>query len=272
MCIIVYKPTTAKMPNKKTLIKCWNNNRDGAGYMFPSKGNVIIKKGFMKFNDFYKDLKADLKRYGEFTPFVLHFRIQTQGGVNPQYTHPFPLSADMDDLRKTRVKTDIGIAHNGIIDLTSSKYSYTVTYSDTMKFITDYLTLIIHDKNYYKDKDKLTLIERLIESKMAIMDGDGHTELIGDFVHDDGCYYSNNYFKEDRYKKIPSTPSYSTTTKKYTDEELIAEYGEWVKLPGEDKLWFDPLYYCPKEDYGTEQLCKRCCCYAECKMRGEIKC
>ena len=168
MCIIVYKPTTAKMPSKKTLQQCWFNNRDGAGYMFPSKGNVIIKKGFMKFKEFYSNLQTDLKRYGEFTPFVLHFRIQTQGGVNPQYTHPFPLSADMDDLKKLRVKTEIGIAHNGIIDITSEKYSTTVKYSDTMKFITDYLTLIIHDKNYYKDLDKLTLIENSIENNLMI--------------------------------------------------------------------------------------------------------
>lgn len=273
MCIIVYKPTTAKMPNKKTLIKCWNNNKDGAGYMFPSKGSVIIKKGFMKFNDFYNNLKSDLKRYGEFTPFVLHFRIQTQGGVNPQYTHPFPLSSDMDNLKKLRVKTDIGIAHNGIIDLTSSRYNYTVTYSDTMKFITDYLSLIIHDKYYYKDKDKLTLIERLIESKMAIMDGDGHTELIGEFIEDNGVYYSNDYYKEDRYKRvITTTPTYHKSTTKYTDEEILEEYGSWVQCLNTDKLWFDPLYFCPKEDYDTEQLCKRCVCYNECKKRGNIKC
>lgn len=270
MCIIVYKPTTAKMPNKKTLITCWNNNRDGAGYMFPSKGSVIIKKGFMKFNEFYNNLKSDLKRYGEFTPFVLHFRIQTQGGVNPQYTHPFPLSSEMDDLRKLRAKTEIGIAHNGIIDLTSSRYSYTVTYSDTMKFITDYLSLIIHNKNYYEDKNKLTLIERLIESKMAIMDGDGHTELIGDFVEDNGVYYSNNYFREDRYKKV--LPTSSRKTKTYTDEELINEYGGWVETLPNNKLWFDPVYYCPKQDYNTEQLCKRCVCYETCKKRRNISC
>ena len=260
MCIIVYKPTTAKMPNKKTLIKCWNNNKDGAGYMFPSKGNVIIKKGFMKWNDFYTSLKSDMKRYGEFTPFVLHFRIQTQGGVNPQCTHPFPLSDDMNELMKLRNKTPIGIAHNGIIDLTSSGYRTQVTYSDTMKFITDYLSLIIHDKSYYKDKDKLLLIERLIDSKMAIMDGDGHTELIGDFIEDNGCYFSNSYYKEERYKKT-----------KLTNDDIIDSYGEWVKCAGNGKLWFDPLYYCPKEDYGTEQLGKQCINYKNCKQMGEVK-
>ena len=177
----------------------------------------------------------------------------------------------MDDLKRLRAKTEIGIAHNGIIDLTSSKYNYTVTYSDTMKFITDYLTLIIHNKNYYKDKDTLTLIERLIESKMAIMDGDGHTELIGNFIEDNGCYYSNNYFKEDRYKRVVT--SYTTpSNNKKTDQEIIDEYGSWVECCGKDKLWFDPLYFCPKNDYGTEQLCRRCQCYEDCKKRGDIKC
>lgn len=269
MCIIVYKPTTAKLPSKKTLLKCWENNKDGAGYMFPSKGSVVIKKGFMKFNDFYTNLKNDLARYGEFTPFVMHFRIQTQGGVNPRYTHPFPLSPDMDELRKLRVKTPIGVAHNGIIELTTNRYDKTITYSDTMKFITDYLTLIIHDKNYYKDPDKLTLIERLIESKMAIMDGDGHTELIGAFIKDNGCYYSNTYYKESRVKYTTYT-TYTKPTKKYTDDELLEEYCSFV-VGKDGKYWFEPGYYCPKDDYNTEQLCSKCQYYEYCKRMGEIK-
>jgi predicted glutamine amidotransferase len=268
----VYKPTTAKMPSKRTLQKCWDNNRDGAGYMFPSNGNVVIKKGFMKFKDFYANLQNDLKRYGEFTPFVLHFRIQTQGGVNPQYTHPFPLSADMDDLKKLRVKTDIGIAHNGIIDLTSSLYSKTVTYSDTMKFITDYLTLIIHDKDYYKDIDKLTLIERLIESKMAIMDGDGHTELIGFFIEDNGCYYSNIYYKDSRYTKVEKTPVKTTENKVLTHKDIIDGYGEWIYDEDDNVYYFDPEFFCPKKDFKSESMCKRCDYYQQCKKWGEISC
>lgn len=205
MCIIVYKPSTAKLPSKNTLRKCWINNPDGAGYMYPDieKGKVVIKKGFMTMNDFMSSLKQDYSKMGHCTPFVLHFRISTQGGVKRGLTHPFPLSADMDDLRKLKTTTDIGIAHNGVISLTTSYWNRKdLDYSDTMLFITDYLSLIIKDKNYYKDPDKLELIERLIDSKMAIMDDTGHTELIGHFYEDGGCYYSNIYYKEPRPKYI----------------------------------------------------------------------
>lgn len=267
MCIIVYKPTTAKMPSKRTLQKCWNNNQDGAGYMFPSNNNVVIKKGFMRFKDFYTNLQNDLKRYGEFTPFVMHFRIQTQGGVCAQNTHPFPLSSNMSDLQRLRVKTNIGIAHNGVIDLTTNYYTKTITYSDTMKFITDYLTLIIHDKNYYKEQDKLTLIERLIDSKMAIMDGDGHTELIGVFIEDNGCYYSNNYYKDNRVVRVTTT---TQTTNSMTDKEIVAEYGEWVYDAPTDTYLFDPVYFCPKQEYKTTQMCKKCQYYEFCKREGDI--
>lgn len=208
MCIIVYKPMEKAMPSKQILKHCWDNNEDGAGYMFPNGKDVIIKKGFMKFDSFYEALKADYKKVGRFTPFVLHFRVSTQAGVNEECTHPFPLSREMDDLRKTRATCKIGIAHNGIIELTKSGYYTTVTYSDTMKFITDYAALLIKDKDFYKDEDTLKLLDRLVKGRLAIMDYEGHVQLIGDFVEDDGIYYSNNYYKEDRAKKTKTTNYY----------------------------------------------------------------
>lgn len=235
MCIIVYKPSTAKMPTKATLKQCWENNKDGAGYMFPSKDKVIIKKGFMNFKEFYKSLMYDKSQYGEFTPFVLHFRISTQGGVNKECTHPFPLSTEMEYLKKLRVKCECGIAHNGIIELTSDKWNKTVTYSDTMKFITDYLTLIITSKQWYKDPLKVKLIERLADSKLAIMMGDGNVTLIGDFIESDGCFYSNNYFREDRYAK-----------KSYTSLSYREDYDDcW-----EDDKWYNEYL----KKYNAKQL------------------
>ena len=212
MCIIVYKPYQKKMPEYKTLKHCWDNNDDGAGYMYPDGKQVIIKKGFMDFEKFYNSLKEDYKKMGRFTPFVLHFRISTQAGVNEECTHPFPLSRNMDDLRKTRTKSDIGIAHNGIISLTKSYYNVTVTYSDTMKFITDYASLLIKDKDFYKDEDITTLIDRLVGGRLAIMDYEGHTTLIGDFIEDSGIYYSNNTYKEDRVRRSKTTTKTTTTT------------------------------------------------------------
>ena len=209
MCIVVYKPKNIDMPSEEILRECFDRNPDGAGYMFPEDGKVIIKKGFMNFKAFYASVMMD---YDKKLPFVLHFRIQTQGGVNQECTHPFPISKNMIDLRQLDCECNFGLAHNGIIGLTS-KSSYSTyydynshqyrydykrpDYSDTMKFITDYLSLIIKKKDWYKDEDTLTLIEELAghSNKFAIMDGDGHTTLIGNFIEDGGVMYSNGSYE-----------------------------------------------------------------------------
>ena len=217
MCIIVFKPSGEKMPKRKRLMRCWDNNPDGAGYMFPSNGLVVIKKGFMDYSDFIQSLQADYKKYGEETPFVIHFRISTQGGVKKGLTHPFPFTTEMEDMKKTRCKCQLGIAHNGIIDLTTESYyrRKDVDYNDTMKFISEYLTLIIDRFNWYEHKGKVRLIERLISgSRLAIMDGNGHTELIGDWTEDNGIFYSNNYYKVERPKY-----SYSSTKTTLNEKE-----------------------------------------------------
>lgn len=210
MCIIVVKPHDKPMPSKAILKHCWDNNDDGAGYMYPDGKNVIIKKGFMKFDAFYKSLIFDYAKSGRFTPFVLHFRISTQAGVNEECTHPFPLSREMADLRKTRTRSPIAIAHNGVIDLTKSGYSTTITYSDTMKFITDYASLIIKSKDFYKDEDTLLLLDRLVGGRLAIMDYEGHIQMIGSFVEDDGIFYSNETYKKDRARKSHTTTTTNT--------------------------------------------------------------
>lgn len=206
------------MPNEATLKECFRCNKDGAGYMFPEDGKVQIKKGFMSFDALNTSLQADYNRLGSATPFVLHFRIGTQGGNNQQNTHPFPLSRNMSDLKQLNCSVNCGIAHNGIISLTSSKTAEVVEeydpklkcmvksykpvdYSDTMKFITDYLALIIQNKNWYTNDNNIDLIEKLIggSNKLAIMNADGHTTLIGNFIEDGGVFYSNSTYKVYNY-------------------------------------------------------------------------
>lgn len=224
------------MPNEATLKECFRCNRDGAGYMFPEDGKVQIKKGFMTFDALNTSLKADYERLGSTTPFVLHFRIGTHGGNNQANTHPFPLSKNMSDLRQLYCRTNCGIAHNGIISLTSTRTTEYVQeydpelkcmvqsykqadYSDTMKFITDYLSLIIQNKNWYMNEDNITLIEKLIggSNKLAIMNADGHTTLIGSFIEDEGVFYSNS-----SYKVYNRTTSWDYDWQDYRASSLLA--------------------------------------------------
>ena len=54
MCIIVAKEKGQKLPSKDILKTCFNNNDDGAGFMYVQDGKVIIDKGYMDFKSFYK--------------------------------------------------------------------------------------------------------------------------------------------------------------------------------------------------------------------------
>jgi predicted glutamine amidotransferase len=303
MCIIAYKPIGVAMPDRKLLKNCWTNNPDGAGYMFATNNNVYIRKGFMNFEGFYASLKNDYKKNGkENTAFVLHFRISTQGGVNKECTHPFPLSRDMEDLRKTRFTSDIGVAHNGIISLTSVGYYKQVNYSDTMSFITDYLSLIIKDRKWYKDKDKVTLVARLAGSKLAIMDGSGTVTLIGEFVKEGDCYFSNDHYKPMEKKKttVYNWKNYVTTKESDSTKPIKGQESMFGKCAREcfkntqkkkverfqddldddlheamvEEMFFQEprvgdvfdfdANYCPYSEYGTCSYCCQCKSFEKC--------
>ena len=129
-----------------------------------------------------------------------------------------------------------------------------------------------------KEKEIKDFLDKFFNSKIAIdkklkydikfENPTQSAELIGAFIEDNGCYYSNVYYKENR----PTYTQYTRqTTKKYTDGELLEEYGSFV-VGKDGKYYFEPSFYCPKEDYKTEQLCKNCQYYDYCKQQGEIKC
>ena len=122
MCVIVYKPSGVKAPTQADLHNCFLNNPDGAGYMLPINNKVVIRKGFMTYEDFEKDIKNTIKVNNLDpidTPIVMHFRISTQGGVNKALCHPYPICENYDEMRKLESKCNLGLAHNGIISLTS---------------------------------------------------------------------------------------------------------------------------------------------------------
>ncbi len=267
MCIAVYKPQNVRMPSIDTLKTCFKNNPDGAGYMFPCNDKVLIKKGFMTFEDFYRNLSDDIDMYGDYIPYVLHFRISTQAGVRADCCHPFPLSKDMENLRRLVISSNYGVAHNGIISMTSSGFSKTITYSDTMEFIRDYLSLLIKSRDWYKDKDKKTLIERMISgSRLAIMDSKGHCELIGDWITDDGIYYSNSSYMDCRHSNCNYSyyyPSYYPDAG--DDKELLLE--DWEFFLNEEEMMYDlDEDYCPVSMEGDTSYCRFCMNYGKCSL------
>ena len=170
MCIIVIKKKGIEIPSWDILKNCFYNNEDGAGFMYNKNGVVYIKKGFMKWGDFkdaLQDTIDELGRNAINTGMVFHFRITTQGDTNPMNCHPFPISCKNNDLQQTYIQTNLGISHNGIIDLTTEHYYIGMPYSskdaglsDTQLFIRDYLYNIYKISNeFYKSQEAMDLIK-----------------------------------------------------------------------------------------------------------------
>lgn len=253
MCVIAYKPEGINFPSVEILENCFENNPDGAGFMYVHNKKVHIRKGFETFEAFSDALKKARKTTGDKTPYVMHFRIATQG-YERCMTHPFPLSDKMSDLKLLSAKTEVGVCHNGIISLTSDGAK---EYSDTMKFITNFLSLIITNHSWYKSEKTKQLIERLIQSRLAVLDKNGHCEVLGSgWVEDDGILYSNSSYSYKRgwtnwsYKMYdPYEKSYNLKTGLYDFKE-----GRCPLFLDEDDSYCYECSHSSKCKYATESL------------------
>ena len=187
MCIICVSKSGVRQPGEATIRAMFLNNPHGAGYMVARGGRVQIHKGFMRLDEYLRAIRAEC-----FTPqdsVVYHFRISTQAGVNPEMTHPFPLSNQPGRLRSLDQSCRIGVAHNGIIRLTSDPDNE--RYSDTAIFIADYLSQILRTRADLRDQRLLDEIFQIAQSRFAIMDGGGYIATVGKFIDERGLLFSN---------------------------------------------------------------------------------
>ena len=196
MCIICVSPARTRQPSISQIKTMFLNNPHGAGYMFAREGRVHIHKGFMDIDSFLSAVKAE--HFTAKDSVVYHFRISTQAGVNPEMTHPFPLSNRLPIMKALDVECPCGVAHNGIIRLTSDTSQR--EYSDTALFITRYMAQMVHGLDDLKDAQLLNRIERLAGSKLAIMDGSGYIATIGHFINERGLLFSNDSYQELRWR------------------------------------------------------------------------
>lgn len=298
MCVIFVKPQGVAFPEENLMQNCWDNNPDMGGFMYAHKGKVIIRKGFMKFEDFKSALDKARKETGDDTPYVCHFRISTQG-YSADCCQPFPLTNKLGNMKKQRASCNIGVAHNGVLSLTSDG---SIEYSDTMKFIKDYLVNIIQSSTWYKNKRTVALIENLIQgSRLAFLDATGHFETLGiGWVQDKGILYSNT-----SYSRVKSIYSYGNYWAKGTSKSLYAydddEYflskawnDSWKEKPStsiskspiftdilkhddydifwnpKTKAYEFPKYSCPFDVDGDDRYCLDCAKYGKCTWTSQM--
>ena len=190
MCIICVSRSGIRQPTETQIRTMFHRNPHGAGYMYARDGVVTIHKGFMDIRSYLEALESE--GFTNKDSVVYHFRISTQAGINPEMTHPFPLSHQRHLMRALDLDCPCGIAHNGIIRLTSDPDNH--EYSDTAIFITDYLADLLHKSSDLRNKALLARIYRMAQSKFAIMEGSGYVATIGDFINDHGLLFSNDTY------------------------------------------------------------------------------
>lgn len=210
MCIIAVKPLALPMWQDDTIETMFNRNPDGAGLMWTEEGKVVIKKGFMKVKDLLKFLHS---RNWKDVPVVMHFRIGTAGPNNQLNCHPYALFQP----NEIECVCDVGFAHNGILhDYNPPRPS---EINDTQVFAR---TILDHLPKRFMANDAIcTLLEH--ESKgnrLAFLDGKGRIKMLGNWIEDDGYYYSNSSYKP--YKPVSwSKPSIKSTTPSYEQYSFL---------------------------------------------------
>lgn len=182
MCIIAYKPAGQSI-DRKTLEICYKNNSDGAGFMYPCEGKVLINKGHFSFDSFWKAWEKTEKIHGDKLPVVFHFRISTAGKVDKVNCHPH------------RITQDLAFVHNGILQCVDvpkkSHVSDTILYRDI--FLQGMRSKSLRDELLFR------IMGDQIGSwnKFVFMNGQGEVAFANEDsgLWDGGIWYSNSTYK-----------------------------------------------------------------------------
>ena len=192
MCIAINSPK-GTTPKKESLKESFKNNPHGGGFAFVDDGKIIIKKGFMDFNKFFRAYNdANLQSKNK----LIHFRIKTSGKINYENCHPF------------MVTDKLAMIHNGVIpNFGNDKIS------DTREFISMVLAPIIKE-NGLEVLTNQTFIETMRDligsSKLVFLDNKGKSYIINETLGHYNCdvWFSNSSYKSYNTDTIGNYKSY----------------------------------------------------------------
>ena len=198
MCVIAVAPANVAVPSDDLMKKMFDYNSDGAGFAYTLNKKVYVEKGFMTYKEFYnaiagldKKLKNDNLTTTDI-PIMFHFRIGTHGPNSRGLTHPFPFTEKTKYFEALDYKTNVVLAHNGIISTVKPVGGL----SDTVQYIKDIvLPLYNHDRYFYDSIHLQDLLANTNDSsRFAILDDRGLFTFIGSWSDDDkapGVKFSN---------------------------------------------------------------------------------
>jgi len=155
------------------------------GFMAAIDGELTIRKELHDVDKFY-GLYEELKTKHPQAPFVIHFRLSTQGGVTFDNLHPFI------------IHENFGFAHNGVI---SQMREWNSNKSDTRLFNERILKKL--PKFFHRNETIMDFLTAYTQSdKLVYMSGDGFAMISGYNLGDtdeEGNWFSNTYWKYGSY-------------------------------------------------------------------------
>lgn len=199
MCVIAFAPKGVKAPTEEQIRAMFTANPDGAGFAYNGKGGeVFFEKGFMNVSDLLERLKP-LDQWTN-TNFAIHFRIGTAGKNDEKTCHPFPISTDLGDLRKTSGQGSV-LFHNGI--LASGGWADSLS-SDTQDFVIAFAPMLA---KYNKSSVRAKWLESVSSSNRLLTMYKGNKfNMYGDWKKDGDLWVSNTHYQTYMY----SYGTYST--------------------------------------------------------------
>lgn len=261
MCIAIIKPAGVELPDANTFANCWRSNSDGAGICYPCNGGIQIYKGlktlqeFMDAIEMLRALDPNIERGLMF----LHFRIGTHGGrTDPKHTHPFPIGMVKDAMEELCQVSKVPVLmHNGII----TDYGYDKEVSDTMAFARDAMPFFL---DHLDDPNAIRAIRAIIgNDRLAVMGRDGSVTRVGRWIEVDGCFYSNDGYRDVGRTGFGRTYGCATTNAAHDGDWEQDWYGRWNKLvddkddieekksPKANELWSDLVYQEFLDEYAS---------------------
>lgn len=226
------------MPSEEEIKYMFKTNKDGAGFAVQGwfeyerwnpktkkkeisrRFEVHYQKGFMNVDDLIEALgpadKLKDKRV------VMHCRITTNGLSNAQTTHPFLLSCNYGDLRKTKGEGAV-LFHNGVF--TGLGGIIDPQASDTQDFVVGVAAKMLNNPTHIsKIATKIAQTVAGVCRVLILYPNPKHPDFrIGNWVDHNGCKYSNSNFKGGQDSKYYSG-YYPTKYTGYSEDDIDAYY------------------------------------------------
>ncbi len=207
MCLILVSKKGQEL-KKDWLEVSFASNSHGSGFMYSKNKELIIRKGFFKFEEFHEEYLKECVGL----PHVIHHRFATSGDKNKENCHPFIFLNGDEEENKNKYR--VAFAHNGVI----TGFGYKIKdKSDTFSFCETIFKPITKDCEYKKwwvEESFQWWVQNAIgrNNKLAVMDNEGDiaifNESSGHWIgpKEDGIWASNDQYKFPKTRYNPNTP------------------------------------------------------------------